>query len=191
MLCWKFENNHVVHSFSILSWCDTVSDFYTIEKPYWNLCIVKKNPTEHCAYWRQTLLDIVHSEDKVSKGAKIRNRYNQVPHLTQDTNGKVTSSQKTPQTRAKRSALSQQVTTGTRQFTDKTIHRHSFWRQFTDRFEDSSPTVLKTVRRHFFITLLTYGSKIWLIIVKKFWWVMIWGDMLIWFAKKAIFCLSD
>ena len=25
---------------------------------------------------------------EVSKGAKIRNRYNQVPHLTQDTNGK-------------------------------------------------------------------------------------------------------
>ena len=25
---------------------------------------------------------------KVSKGAKIRNRYNQVPQLTQDTNGK-------------------------------------------------------------------------------------------------------
>ena len=43
---------------------------------------------------------------KVSKGAKIRNRYNQVPNLTQDTNGKVTSSQQTPQTRAKRSALS-------------------------------------------------------------------------------------
>ena len=30
---------------------------------------------------------------KVSKGAKIRNRYNQVPHLTQDTNGKLTNSQ--------------------------------------------------------------------------------------------------
>ena len=30
---------------------------------------------------------------KVSKGAKIRNRYNQVPHLTQDTNGNVTNSQ--------------------------------------------------------------------------------------------------
>ena len=30
---------------------------------------------------------------KVSKGAKIRSRYNQVPHLTQDTNGKVTNSQ--------------------------------------------------------------------------------------------------
>ena len=30
---------------------------------------------------------------KISKGAKVRNRYNQVPHLTQDTNGKVTNSQ--------------------------------------------------------------------------------------------------
>ena len=30
---------------------------------------------------------------QVSKGAKIRNRYNQIPHLTQDTNGKVTNSQ--------------------------------------------------------------------------------------------------
>ena len=29
----------------------------------------------------------------VSKDAKIRNRYNQVPHLTQDTNGNVTKSQ--------------------------------------------------------------------------------------------------
>ena len=32
-------------------------------------------------------------DKKVSKGAKIRNRYNQVPHLTQDTNGKLTNSQ--------------------------------------------------------------------------------------------------
>ena len=30
---------------------------------------------------------------KVSKGAKIRNRYNQVPHLNQDTKGKVTNLQ--------------------------------------------------------------------------------------------------
>ena len=30
---------------------------------------------------------------KVSKGANIRNRYNQVPHMPQDTNGKVTNSQ--------------------------------------------------------------------------------------------------
>ena len=29
----------------------------------------------------------------INKGAKIRNRYNQVPHLTQDSNGKVTNSQ--------------------------------------------------------------------------------------------------
>ena len=32
-------------------------------------------------------------ELKVSKGAKIRNRYNQVPHLTQETNRKETNSQ--------------------------------------------------------------------------------------------------
>ena len=30
---------------------------------------------------------------KVSMGANIKNRYNHVPHLTQDTNGKVTNSQ--------------------------------------------------------------------------------------------------
>ena len=36
---------------------------------------------------------LIHESVKVSKGAKIRNRYNQVPHLTQDTNGKVTNSQ--------------------------------------------------------------------------------------------------
>ena len=30
---------------------------------------------------------------QVSKGEKIRNRYKQVPHLTQDTNVKVTNSQ--------------------------------------------------------------------------------------------------
>ena len=34
-----------------------------------------------------------------------------------------------------------------RQFTDKTVHQHAFWRQFTDRIEDSSPTELKTVLR--------------------------------------------
>ena len=32
-------------------------------------------------------------KSKVRKRAKIRNRYNQAPHLTQDTNGKVTTSQ--------------------------------------------------------------------------------------------------
>ena len=33
------------------------------------------------------------TDTEVSKGATIRNRYNQVPHLTQDTNGKVINSQ--------------------------------------------------------------------------------------------------
>ena len=43
---------------------------------------------------------------KVSKGAKIRNRHNQAPRLSRDTNGKVTNSQLD-----KRSVLSAQVTT--------------------------------------------------------------------------------
>ena len=43
---------------------------------------------------------------KVSKVAKIRNRFNQVPHLTQDTNGKVTNSQKTPQVFSSRTIVS-------------------------------------------------------------------------------------
>ena len=34
----------------------------------------------------------IHFRVIVSKCAKIRNRFNQVPHLTQDTNGKVTNS---------------------------------------------------------------------------------------------------
>ena len=34
-----------------------------------------------------------YQNSKVRKRAKIRNRYNQAPHLTQDTNGKVTTSQ--------------------------------------------------------------------------------------------------
>ena len=37
--------------------------------------IMPERPKKNCEYL------------KVSKGAKIRNRYNQVPHLTQDTNG--------------------------------------------------------------------------------------------------------
>ena len=36
---------------------------------------------------------LVRCQIKVSKGAKIRNRYNQVPHLIQETNGKVINSQ--------------------------------------------------------------------------------------------------
>ena len=44
-------------------------------------------------YTTQAYLYKLRSIRKVSKGAKISNRYNQVPHLTQDTNGKVTNSQ--------------------------------------------------------------------------------------------------
>ena len=42
--------------------------------------------------WQRNSLSLA-CTTKVSKGAKIRNQYNQVPHLTEDTNGKVTNSQ--------------------------------------------------------------------------------------------------
>ena len=49
---------------------------------------------------------------KVRKAAKIKNRYNQVPHLTQDTTWENDKKHNlTSQTRAKRLSLSQQVTT--------------------------------------------------------------------------------
>ena len=38
---------------------------------------------------------------------------------------------------------------GKRQFTDKTVRRHNFSRQFPDRIGDNSPTILETVHRHF------------------------------------------
>ena len=49
--------------------------------PIYQLRHPKVSILAHCAF------------SKVSKDAKIRNRYNQVPHLTQDTRGKETDSQ--------------------------------------------------------------------------------------------------
>ena len=48
--------------------------------------------TSYCKYCKKPFSTPVVSII-FSKGAKIRNRYNQVPHLTQDTNGKVMNSQ--------------------------------------------------------------------------------------------------
>ena len=58
-------------------------------------------PATNSITWNQescshTDLDDVIFLYKVSKGAKIRNRYNQVPHLTQDNNGKVRHHQREP-----------------------------------------------------------------------------------------------
>ena len=44
-------------------------------------CYKEKQSTESLGH-----LDMMGNNIKVSKFAKIRNRYNQVPHLTQDTN---------------------------------------------------------------------------------------------------------
>ena len=49
--------------------------------------------TDHFNTHKVIMMKIYRLDFKVSKGAKIRNRYHQVPHMTQDTNGKVTISQ--------------------------------------------------------------------------------------------------
>ena len=57
-------------------------------------------PLQHDCKTRREIKNVLQNIEQlqnptkgVRKGAKIRNRYNQVPHLTQDTNGKVTNSQ--------------------------------------------------------------------------------------------------
>ena len=54
----------------------------------------RKSQTTITRHQEDKLCKVPHQDDcKVSKGAKIRNLYNQVPHLTQDTNRKVINSQ--------------------------------------------------------------------------------------------------
>ena len=60
---------------------------------------------------------------KVSKGAKIRSRYNQVQHLTQDTNGKVTNSQ------LDTTNESQEVSPSN--FTHENVHTCSWFHKFS------------------------------------------------------------
>ena len=55
-------------------------------------CVLEQY-TLSAAWFKQILFANPCEIIKVSKGAKINNRYNQVQHLTQDTNEKVTNSQ--------------------------------------------------------------------------------------------------
>ena len=55
-----------------------ISSFFTSDFPTISLYPLKSQPS---------------AQQKVSNGAKIRNRFNQIPYMTQDTNGKVTNSQ--------------------------------------------------------------------------------------------------
>ena len=63
-----------------------LDDLLNVDYPYFEQMVGQIFPTE-------LQLNKVNSSDtEVRKGAKIRNRYNQVPHLTQDTKWKVTNS---------------------------------------------------------------------------------------------------
>ena len=64
-----------------------LDDLLNIDNPYFSTMVSQIYPTE------LQLKKANSSDTEVSKGAKVRNRYNQVSLLTQDTNGKVTNSQ--------------------------------------------------------------------------------------------------
>ena len=127
-------------------------------------CATEKYSTKHAFY---EVLD-----NKVSKVAKIRNRYNQVPHLTQDTNGKVTNSQKTQQTRAKRSALSHEAhinrraqnIANTRQnknikdpqkkYRLGTVSKIFYWRAYTGLTAPTSPLIQMWIKTHRYLVCM-------------------------------------
>ena len=81
----KFNNTRARMLDSIYHMTYTYFEISFLAQKRYNLSLC----TQHC-YGRH---NVSRKSIKVSKGAKIRNRYNQVPHLTQDTNGKVTNSQ--------------------------------------------------------------------------------------------------
>ena len=67
--------------------------YYSIKYASWSIGNQREKLLDRCPFIRHANEQCETLSVKVSKGAKIRNRYNQVPHLTQDTNGKVTNSQ--------------------------------------------------------------------------------------------------
>ena len=76
---------NIIDAFNITSKYSV--DIFNIDNVYFDNMVSQIYPTELQRNEANT------SAIEVSKGAKIRNRYNQVPYLTQDTNGKVTNSQ--------------------------------------------------------------------------------------------------
>ena len=76
---------NIIDAFNIAS--KYLVDIFNIDNVYFDNMVSQIYPTELQRNKAKT------SATEVSKGAKIRNRYNQVPYLTQDTNGKVTNSQ--------------------------------------------------------------------------------------------------
>ena len=73
-------------------WLDNVK--INKHEAIWSKYTVRFKSYEHFTNWTQPAGLMLSKAPfiKVSKGSKIRNRYNQVPHLTQNTNRKVTNS---------------------------------------------------------------------------------------------------
>ena len=108
----------------------------------------------HAGYFLVVVLSFKINIFKVSKGAKIRNRYNQVQHLTQDTNGKVTNSQ------LDTTNESQEVSP----FLAGDQNRRAQWHQKQDRKNIKDPQKkyrLGTVKKYFRNTSLSEFQTIW------------------------------
>ena len=72
---------------------DIIEKDKVINSLFVDLCsTIPKQVGDVISYLFVELSWMMQDDSKVSKGAKIRNRYNQVPHLTQDTNEKVKNS---------------------------------------------------------------------------------------------------
>ena len=109
---------------------------------------------------------------KVSKGAKIRNRYNQVSHLTQDTIGKVTNSQQDTtnesqevspfpagdhtdahkgivNTRQKKTHKNPQ-----KKFRLGTVSKILYWRAYTGLKVPTSPLIQMWIKTHIYLVCM-------------------------------------
>ena len=95
---------------------------------------------------------------KVSKGAKIRNRYNQVPHLTQDTNGKVTGDHKAHiNRRAQNIANTRQnknIKDPQKKYRLGTVSKIFYWRASTGLTAPTSPLIQMWIQTHRYLVCM-------------------------------------
>ena len=110
VICWRVDDElTLIVGWVALWFSSAVHTSIPNKEPYSFVFFDLESNTGGCGselHWRQyvmslsmtyyALLSISSTQDvaKVTKRVKIRNRYNQAQHLTQDTNGKVTTSQR-------------------------------------------------------------------------------------------------
>ena len=119
---------------------------YNVQKQFWRWpwCISNQieRSIEHYASMRND--DRLGCVNGVSKGAKIRNRYNPVPHLTQHTNGKVTNSQ--PDNINESQEVSPFPAGVHKAHINRRAQRHSNWKTEKQKIHKRSTTLVRSVK---------------------------------------------